>query len=326
MAGVRKTASQGAPKAKAPNVSLMPYSWIAGQEQMKLALELAYIAPRLGGVLLSGQRGTGKSTVVRAFGSLAHGRLPVTLPINATEDRVIGGWKIDALLQGKQEWLRGLLEEAHETVLYVDEVNLLDDHIVNIILDTTSTGFLHIEREGRHQQKQVSFTLIGTMNPSEGGLRPQLLDRFGLMADVVAEKDENVRRQVLRAVLDFDEARAGAADAAAKLKQARASDLKIGEELRKARKGLAGVQIPPAVQTLCVRIGQEFGAEGHRGDFVLALAAQALAARSGKPAVTGKHLAAVAPLALQHRRGGGQFGGWTADETTRLGKIADGIA
>jgi magnesium chelatase subunit I len=131
------------------NPAILPYSLIIGQTQLKLALELAYIAPRIGGVLLSGERGTGKSTAVRAFAQMIAEQLPVTLPINATEDRVVGGWKVNELIGGKAVWQRGLLEEADKKgMLYVDEVNLLDDHIVNIILDVTSTGVLEIQREG----------------------------------------------------------------------------------------------------------------------------------------------------------------------------------
>lgn len=115
-------------------IQIMPYSMIVGQQQLKLALELVYIAPRIGGVLLSGERGTGKSTIVRAFTAMMYDRLPVTLPINATEDRVVGGWDINQLMLGKVVPQQGLLEEANGILLYIDEVNLLDDHIVNIIL------------------------------------------------------------------------------------------------------------------------------------------------------------------------------------------------
>jgi magnesium chelatase subunit I len=167
------------PPQSHPEIDILPYSRIVGQDEIKLALEIAYVAPqRLGGILISGQRGTGKSTAVRAFSRMVDNRLPVTLPINATEDRVVGGWKIDALMQSKSEWQIGLLEEARDRLLYVDEVNLLDDHIVNIILDVTSTGVLVVQREGQNKEPvKVPFTLVGTMNPEEGGLRPQLLDR-----------------------------------------------------------------------------------------------------------------------------------------------------
>jgi magnesium chelatase subunit I len=171
-------------------IPILPYSRIVGQQQIKLALEFAYVAPRIGGVLLSGERGTGKSTAVRAFSQMMYGCLPITLPINATEDRVVGGWKIEDLMQSRAVPQPGLLEEANGSSLYIDEVNLLDDHIVNIILDVTSTGVLVVQREGQSEQKRVNFTLVGTMNPEEGGLRPQLLDRFGLMVNVEAEKNE----------------------------------------------------------------------------------------------------------------------------------------
>src|SRR5262245_9456393 len=142
------TAGPARPNVTRPRIDLLPYSAIVGQDQIKLALELAFVAPRLGGVLLSGQRGTAKSTAVRAFSVMMYGVLPVTLPINATEDWVVGGWKLDELLRSKPVEQPGLLEEAGEKgLLYVDEVNLLDDHIVNIILDVTSTGVLVVERE-----------------------------------------------------------------------------------------------------------------------------------------------------------------------------------
>ncbi len=162
-------------------IQILPYTLIVGQEKIKLALELAYIAPRIGGVLLSGQRGTAKSTAVRAFSMMIYDRLPVTLPINATEDRVVGGWEINQLMKGEPKWQEGLIQEAaKDKLLYIDEVNLLDDHIVNIILDVSSTGVLVVQRDGQRREEAVSFNLVGTMNPEEGGLRPQLLDRFWL--------------------------------------------------------------------------------------------------------------------------------------------------
>ena len=132
-------------------IQILPYTLIVGQEKLKLALELAYIAPRIGGVLLSGQRGTGKSTAVRAFSVMMCDRLPVTLPINATEDRVVGGWEINQLMESKAKWQEGLIKEAaKDKLLYIDEVNLLDDHIVNIILDVSSTGVLVVQNQRGH--------------------------------------------------------------------------------------------------------------------------------------------------------------------------------
>jgi len=314
---------------QANSIQVMPYSMLVGQTQLKRALELAHVAPRIGGVLLSGERGTGKSTVVRAFASMMYGRLPVTLPINATEDRVVGGWQIDALLQGRKEPQQGLLAAAHGSVLYIDEVNLLDDHIVNIILDVTSTGILVVQREGKDEESAVDFTLVGTMNPSEGGLRPQLLDRFGLMVDVVAESSPDVRTAILEAVLDYDAARgmerAGMQGRAVdRLRERRVADDARREELRQARERFPGVELDPSVARVCVDLADAFKAEGHRGDYVLAMAARANAALRGGAAATREDLVEVAALALQHRRAGGPR--WTAEDAVRVTELIHGAA
>lgn len=287
-------------------IPILPYSQIVGQEQIKLALEIAYVAPqRLGGVLISGQRGTGKSTAVRAFAQMVYGQLPVTLPINATEDRVVGGWKIDALMRSESTWQPGLLEEANDRLLYVDEVNLLDDHIVNIILDVTSTGVLVVQRDGQNKEPQkVAFTLVGTMNPEEGGLRPQLLDRFGLMVSVQAEADEGVRLQILQNVLTFDQALSAPTGSGLStwLDRAKKKDIKKHEQLQQAKEKFGSVEVSPEILGLCIKLSSKFQAEGNRGDYVLAMAARACAALEGASEVSRSHLKAVAPLALQHRR------------------------
>jgi magnesium chelatase subunit I len=286
------------------SIHLLPYASVVGQEQLKLALELAYIAPRIGGVLLSGERGTGKSTIVRAFSQMMYNDLPITIPINATEDRVVGGWQIDELMRKNPLPKKGLLEEANGKLLYIDEVNLLDDHIVNIILDVTSTGMLVVQREGLDQQQQVSLTLVGTMNPEEGNLRPQLLDRFGLMVQVRAEADEDQRRQLLQTVLNFDEAlfrfHAGQPDTF--FNDAATQTQAYKEKIEQARKRLYTIEVPPSIAQACVTFARRFKIEGHRGDYVLVLAARAYAARQGAASVTLAHLREIAPLALQHRR------------------------
>lgn len=310
-------------------IPILPYSLIVGQQQIKLALELAYIAPRIGGVLLSGHRGTGKSTAVRAFAQMMSSRLPVTLPINATEDRVVGGWRIDELMQSKAVPQPGLLEEANGSLLYIDEVNLLDDHIVNIILDVTSTGVLVVQREGKSEEKSVSFTLVGTMNPEEGGLRPQLLDRFGLMVSVTAETNEAERTLILQMVLEFDEAisQLKAGESSAYLNEAFEKDRKRKELLEKARQNFYNVKVPVNVARNCVRLAAGFQAEGNRGDYIIALAARAFAALGGAKQVTNDHVATVTRLALQHRRPEALQSNqmpWTDEDNQRVSEILSG--
>jgi len=287
-------------------IQILPYTKIVGQEDLKLALELAYIAPRIGGVLISGHRGTGKSTTVRAFAQMMYdGRLPVTIPINATEDRVVGGWRIDELMHGKPARQEGLLEEANGQMLYIDEINLLDDHIVNIILDVAATGVLVIQREGRDDPpREVKFTLVGTMNPEEGTLRPQLLDRFGIMVSVSAETDSERRAEILRTVLTFDEALSHHTPENPHpfIAEGLQGDTDHRAILEAARESLYSVTVPDAIGQSCVAIGEAFQAIGHRGDYVMALAARALAARKQQPDVSPAHVQRVASFALEHRR------------------------
>lgn len=311
-----------------PDIQLMPYSAIVGQEAVKLALEISFVAPqRLGGILISGERGTGKSTAVRAFSKMVYAQLPVTLPINATEDRVVGGWKIDALMQSRSEWQPGLLVEANNGLLYVDEINLLDDHIVNIILDATSTGVLVVQREGQNKEpEKVAFTLVGTMNPEEGGLRPQLLDRFGLMVSVAAESDVEKRLAILQNVLAFDQAIATLESGSDSewLQQARQQDQKTFKKLKQAKEHFNSVNVSPEILGLCIELSRKFETEGNRGDYVLAIAAQACAALEGATEVTRQHFRRVTPLALQHRRPAMAQGSqdiWTEQEQNTLDKM-----
>jgi magnesium chelatase subunit I len=319
-------------KRKKP-LRVMPYSMLVGQRQLKLALEISYIAPRIGGVLLSGQRGTGKSTVVRAFSHMVYGELPVTIPINATEDRVVGGWDLRELFKAKPVAQAGLIEEADGKLLYIDEVNLLDDHIVNIILDVTSTGILVIQREGRDAEKEVRFTLVGTMNPSEGGLRPQLLDRFGLMVDVITEPPD-VRSKILQVVLDYDMAlameRAGQTGGLRKELEAKREQDKVRKaELDKAKANFPKVVLPPDVAEGCVRISSVIQAEGHRGDYVMAVAARANAALREVRKAEMSDLIEVAPLSLQHRRSGSLPSGgtlWSTEDDAMIHQLLNSPA
>ncbi|WP_224248190.1 ATP-binding protein [Hyalangium gracile] len=292
------TASAG--PASSRSSPQMPYSAIVGQAELKRALELCFVERRIGGVLLSGERGTGKTTAVRAFARMAMGgkqQPMVNLPINATEDRVVGGWQIKELIEGRTVFQPGLLEEANGGLLYVDEVNLLDDHIVNIILDVTSTGMLVVQREGLNQTKHLQFVLVGTMNPEEGTLRPQLLDRFGLMVAVQAETEPEVRARILEQVLGME-------DEALRSK-AEQQDSACRERLLKAQERLPQVQLPRKLAEACVRAAQALVVEGHRAELVLARAARAMAALEGRNVVSVEDIRKVAPLALAHRRKSG---------------------
>ena len=295
---------------------ILPYTWVVGQEALKTALELCYIEPRIGGVLITGERGTGKSTSVRSFWHMATKKLPVTLPINATEDRVIGGWKIETFVPGKQPEVQpGLLEQADGGMLYIDEVNLLDDHIVNILLDAASTGQLVIAREHQDKRRTVGFLLVGTMNPEEGLLRPQLLDRFGLLVRVVAERDPRARAQILERVLNMADSRAVA--------EARGDDRALRQELYRARQAVAEVAMSSEMKSKCIQLAMTFDVYGHRAELVMALAARAEAARCGAGEVTLAHIQKAAPLALPHRRKGALPGEyrWTDNDDDELARV-----
>jgi len=283
---------------------ILPYSRIIGQDQIKLALELNYIKPEIGGALISGQRGTGKSSAVRSFAMMLNNKLPVTLPINATEDRVVGGWQIEELLRSNLVPQKGILEDAHKGILFIDEVNLLDDHIVNIILDVSSTGVLVVQREGKSNELPVSFTLVGTMNPEEGWLRPQMLDRFGFMINVKPEKDEAVRAQVLKTVLDFDVAlrlieKNKPSEFIEKWKK---EDEKKKVELSAAKQRYDKVVMPEDMERLCLKITSKLETIGHRAECTIAFAARAHAALKNRGEVIVDDIKKVTQISTQHRR------------------------
>ena len=307
-------------------IPILPYSLLVGQEQLRLALELAYVAPAIGGVLISGQRGTGKSTAVRAFAQMMYDDLPVTLPINATEDRVIGGWQIGKLLHGEPLPQAGLLEAANGKLLFIDEVNLLDDHIVNIILDVTAMGILVIQREERNETKQVDFTLVGTMTPDEGWLRPQLLDRFGLAVSVEAETEDKQRAQILETVVRFEHAQRQqpTGKQSVWIEEARQANVMHKAKLEAARQSIDKIKFPGTMAQICVQVAKAFNVIGHRADLVMARAAQAYAALQGAETVTKEHILQVAPMALMHRRPDVSRSGrelWTKADSGKLMNI-----
>ncbi len=193
-----------------------PFSAIVGHDRLRLALLLCAVRPEIGGVLIRGEKGTAKSTAVRGLAKVlaaVDGAALVELPIGATEDRVVGSLDLQKVLRdGEHAFSPGLLARAHGGVLYVDEVNLLHDHLVDVLLDAAAMGRVHVERDGVSHSHDARFVLVGTMNPEEGELRPQLLDRFGLTVDVHASRDVDVRVEVVRQRMAFEADPAGFAE------------------------------------------------------------------------------------------------------------------
>ncbi len=276
---------------------LYPFSAIAGQATMKLALQLLAIDPAIGGVLIRGGKGTAKSTAVRAL----HGLLPelplLTLPLNATEEMLLGGLDWGAALQSGDRRLQpGLLARAHGGILYVDEVNLLNDHLVDVILDAVAGGRQVVEREGISADHAARVALVGTMNPDEGKLRPQLLDRFGLCVEVAAEEDVAVRVEVLERREQFDR------DPSAFQRQFHEQEAELRTRLLAARERLDAVSLPPNLRSFIAELCAQRQVAGHRADLVIQRAAAALAACEGRYHVTLADIERVAPLALRHRQ------------------------
>jgi magnesium chelatase subunit I len=313
-----------------------PFSAIVGQDEMKQSLLIAAIDPSIGGVLVFGDRGTGKSTAIRALAALlpkmrvvngclyncdpdaqdaslcpqcrerrAAGRklksrsLPVPvvdLPLGATEDRVIGALDLErALTQGEKAFEPGLLARAHRGFLYIDEVNLLEDHLVDALLDVAASGENLVEREGLSVRHPARFVLVGSGNPEEGELRPQLLDRFGLSVEVKTPEDLPTRVKVVRLRDDFER---DPADFVARWKR---KDGKVRRSLGAAREALPSVEVSDEVLEQAARLCMSLGTDGLRGELTLVRAARALAALTGDEAVEVSHLRQAAAPALRHR-------------------------
>jgi magnesium chelatase subunit I len=311
-----------------------PFAAIVGQDEMKLALLIAAVEPAIGGVLVFGDRGTGKSTAVRALAALlpkmrsvtgcpygcdpaaAAGLCPaceparrdnglksrlvpvpvVDLPLGATEDRVVGALDLErALTRGEKAFEPGLLARAHRGFLYIDEVNLLEDHLVDVLLDVAASGENVVEREGISIRHPARFVLVGSGNPEEGELRPQLLDRFGLSVEVRTPQDIASRIEAVRRRDAFDRDGEAFADAW------RAEEAKLRRRLVAARKRLALVAVPDAVLERAARLCVSLGTDGLRGELTLIRAARAVAAIDGDAQVGDRHLRRVAPSALRHR-------------------------
>ncbi|WP_083906398.1 magnesium chelatase subunit D family protein [Mycobacterium sp. JS623] len=277
-----------------------PFSAIVGHDRLRLALLLCAVRPEIGGVLIRGEKGTAKSTAVRA---LAHvlaevdGASLVELPIGATEDRVVGSLDLQKVLRdGEHAFQPGLLARAHRGVLYVDEVNLLHDHLVDVILDAAAMGRVHVERDGVSHSHEARFVLIGTMNPEEGELRPQLLDRFGLTVDVHASRDVEVRADVIRQRMAFE------ADPAAFAERYASADAELTRRVVAARLRVSSVTLPDNELRRIAALCAAFDVDGMRADLVVARTAVAHAAWRGADTVAEQDIRVAAELALPHRR------------------------
>ena len=311
-----------------------PFSAIVGQDEMKLALLIAAVDPTIGGVLVFGDRGTGKSTAVRALAALLppmrvidgcrygcdpasesawcdecrarHAKSPlksraarvpvVDLPLGATEDRVVGALDLErALAQGVKAFEPGLLARAHRGFLYIDEVNLLEDHLVDLLLDVAASGENVVEREGLSVRHPARFVLVGSGNPEEGELRPQLLDRFGLSVEVKTPMDLPTRVEVVRRRDDYER------DPEAFVAQWKKEDSKLRRKLERGRERLPTVRVPDAAIRRAAELSMSLGADGLRGELTLIRAARALASLDGEEVVGDTQLRRVAPTALRHR-------------------------
>jgi magnesium chelatase subunit I len=305
-----------------------PFSAIVGQEDMKQAMVLTAIDPGIGGVLVFGDRGTGKSTAVRALAALLppveavlgcpcnSARLEdvpdwvdlekpklkskptpvVDLPLGATEDRVTGALDIErALTRGEKAFQPGLLAHANRGYLYIDEVNLLEDHIVDLLLDVAQSGENVVEREGLSIRHPARFVLVGSGNPEEGELRPQLLDRFGLSVDVRSPHSIEQRVEVIKRRDAFE------SDHSAFMKRWRAQDTKVRKRIIAAREALPDVTTPDDILRVSAELCIALGSDGLRGELTLLRSARAQAAFEGAAALERSHLASVAVGSLSHR-------------------------
>jgi magnesium chelatase subunit D len=338
-------------------VTQFPFSAIVAMDDMRLALILNAISPAIGGVLVRGEKGTAKSTAVRALttvlppveviadcrfscspsapdpqcpdgphpaGARAQARPTrlVELPVGATEDRLTGSLDVGrALTEGVTSFEPGLLAMAHRGVLYVDEVNLLHDHLVDLLLDAAALGTSYVERDGVSVRHAARFLLVGTMNPEEGELRPQLLDRFGLTVEAAAPRDPASRAEVVRRRIAFD------ADPAAFAARFASAEAEVADSITAARARLAAVVVDDAALEQIAAVCTSFGVDGLRADIVIARAAATHAAWRGATAVTSEDIRVASRLALPHRRRRNPFDAPGLDEQQldeALGGDADG--
>ncbi|MCL6583860.1 MAG: ATP-binding protein [bacterium] len=314
---------------------IYPFTAIVGQEKMKKDLLLNAVNPKLGGVLIRGEKGTAKSTAVRSLAQLLPEievvsdcpfscppdnkadmcsicldrfergeKLPavkrrarvIDLPVSATEDRVVGTLNLEeAIKKGEKKFEPGILAEANRGILYVDEVNLLDDHIVDVLLDSAAMGVNTIEREGVSYSHPARFILVGTMNPEEGELRPQLLDRFGLCVNIEGILEPEARVEVIKRRVLYEDDPVSFTRAWEPKQQA------LRDQIKKAKEILDQVKVSEELLFLIARIAIEMNVDGHRADIIMMKAAKTLAALDGRSEVNSSDIQQAADLSLQHR-------------------------
>ena len=308
--------------ATVKNLNNFPFAAIIGQEEMKLALQLNVIDPKIGGVMIMGDRGTGKSTTIRALADLLPDitiikndpfnsdpkglatqyeteeiKIPmVELPLGATEDRVCGTINLKEVLSGGSSTFEpGLLARANRGLLYVDEINLLDDHLVDVLLDSAASGWNTVEREGISIKHPAKFILVGSGNPEEGELRPQLLDRFGMHAEIRTIREPNLRVKIVEERMSFDQSPEEWFEKYEK------EQFAIQDRIVRAQNSLSKVTINKDFQLKISQVCSELEIEGLRGDIVSTRAAKALAAFEGREEVTVDDIRRTITLCLRHR-------------------------
>ncbi len=282
------------------NQMSFPFSAIVGQDHFKLALILNLVDPLIGGVLAIGDKGTGKTTLIRSLTNLMgeEKEYPfVNLPIGVSEDRLIGSIDLEQLINAKKEVVNlGLMAQAHQGVLYVDEVNLLQDYLTDILLDAAASGNYYLEREGVSRYFKSQFCLVGSMNPEEGNLRPQLKDRFGLSVTITTPKDAKVRQKIIKQRLAFDD------DPSQFIINYKNQDKSIVTQIKTAKSKLLSIKIDDHIIEYCSELAILHQVEGLRADILLIKTARAYAAYKNIAEVTTKEVDRIADFVLNHRR------------------------